>query len=237
MKLNILSKIPSFFLRLLNSLKKKITNIIVIINPKRDVNIEQNGIKNADSNVKDSDIKLTSKTIDLKEVKVIGRDDFNKEIHKKFNIEERHILVLYGQGGIGKTICSKYYAYTNKNYYKLILYMDFNENIKTTFATKCNFTENGFSRLSYEEKYIKIKEYLESLKEKCLILIDINDEEFNDFDINDIPENDNIKVLFATRCEDLCNATKIVVPKLKYEYLKQIFINNSEEINDNDNED
>ncbi|MDR0920538.1 MAG: hypothetical protein LBM93_15030 [Oscillospiraceae bacterium] len=70
---------------------------------------------------------------DLGGVEVIGRDDIIETIHREF--EQHRILVLSGQGCIGKTICSKYYANEHKNDYKLIRYMQFSSDIKTTLVT------------------------------------------------------------------------------------------------------
>ncbi|MDR0918920.1 MAG: tetratricopeptide repeat protein, partial [Oscillospiraceae bacterium] len=103
----------------------------------------------------------------------------------------------------------------------------FSSDIKTTLVNGCQLTEDGFKELSVDEQFIKIKNHLESLTEKTLLMIDINEGEPTD--LENLPGNDNIKILFTTRNEQHISAEKIKIENLSYEDLKKIFEKNAEE--------
>jgi tetratricopeptide (TPR) repeat protein len=200
------------------------------INGNDNTNIQVIGDNNIINNTNDNTPKLTSNTPDLGGVAVVGRKEIIEEIHEKFN--NNHILVLYGQGGIGKTICSKYYANEHKNDYNLIRYMTFSSDVKTTLVNGCKLED--FEKHSFDEQFSAVKHYLEGLSEKTLLMIDIN--EGVPADLENLPQNSNIKILFTTRKKEIISAEEIQISNLNYTDLEKVFINNSVEIKENDKE-
>ncbi|MDR0917822.1 MAG: hypothetical protein LBM93_01010, partial [Oscillospiraceae bacterium] len=146
---------------------KKRNNKSVIKGNNNTVVIGDNNNINTNNNTP----KLTSNTPDLGGVAVVGRKEIIEEIHEKFT--NNHILVLWGQGGIGKTICSKYYANEHKNDYYLIRYMTFSSDVKTTLVNGCKLED--IEKHSFDENFSAVKHYLEGLSEKTLLMIDINE--------------------------------------------------------------
>ncbi|MDR0919685.1 MAG: tetratricopeptide repeat protein [Oscillospiraceae bacterium] len=174
--------------------------------------------------------KLTSHFPDLGGVEVVGRDEVVDEIHKNF--EKHNRLVLHGQGGIGKTVCSLYYAREHQNDYDLIRHMSFNSDVKTTIVGGCPLNDVGFEKLTPDEKFAAVKQYLEGLDTETLLMIDINEGEPTDFE--NLPQNRNIKILFTVRNEEFSGYKKIPIGFLSYEKLKEIFVNNSDEIKEDE---
>jgi tetratricopeptide (TPR) repeat protein len=169
---------------------------------------------------------LSSNTPDLGSVIPIGRDELLKNIEQKF--ESNHIVLLYGQGGIGKSIVARYYANSNKNKYSLIRSMSFSKNIKNTLITGCQLNIEHFEDYKDDEQFLMIKRHLEKLTEKALLVIDINDENLSLIsDYEDLPQNSNIDILFTSRKRELIDCKELPVEELKYEQLKNIFINNA----------
>jgi tetratricopeptide (TPR) repeat protein/purine-nucleoside phosphorylase len=173
---------------------------------------------------------LSSNTPDLGNVIPVGREELLKKIELGF--ETNHIILLYGQGGIGKSISARYYANTHKRNYCLIRCMSFSNDIKQTLVMGCQLNVEHFSERLIDEQFHMIKTHLEKLTEKALIIIDINDENLSIInDYFNLPENNNIDILITSRKREILDSLELSVNELAYEQLKQIFLNNAKVYN------
>jgi tetratricopeptide (TPR) repeat protein len=152
-----------------------------------------------------------------------------EKIHAQF-IKNPNPIVIYGQGGIGKTTLARRYAELHSEDYKIKLSMEFYDNIKTTLLNGENnwsFLADNFQKLNSDKKIKLILNHLGSCKKTYLIRIDINKHNFKKIDCSDLPKNKNVKFIFTTRNEKLLPLYhKIKADKLGVEDLKIIFKNN-----------
>ncbi|MDR0920601.1 MAG: tetratricopeptide repeat protein, partial [Oscillospiraceae bacterium] len=195
--------------------------------------------------------KLFNKTLEIKRKpfsfnidEIRGRDDEYSAIKAAF--EHNDIVVLYGQGGIGKTTCAYYYAEKEKKEtYDCIFEFEFATNIDDTLVANIEFeNEKPQDKVKYDKKLKQIREYLETTDKKILFIININNIKSDIISLSTLPlnPNNNIKYLFTIREKDVLSFAKIKakeidIDKLGEDDLITIFKDNySKEIQLKDNE-
>lgn len=89
----------------------------------------------------------------------------------KKTFDETNIVMLKGEGGIGKTSIARQYYYENKNYYKRGHIIDASEGIKKAII-KINFDKVKNIQSNEDDIYIKNKQILEKYDKNSLIIFD-----------------------------------------------------------------
>jgi len=100
-----------------------------------------------------------------------GRKSQLDSIRKKFG-ERSFPIALTGIGGIGKTEIAKKYFHDNKGEYDYYGWINYENSLEESFLNSFDISFDFTIEDTNEDKYNKIKRYLNNLKKKVLLVID-----------------------------------------------------------------
>lgn len=161
----------------------------------------------------------------------IGRKDLFGQISDR--LFHKHIVILKGMGGMGKSCTAAKYANTNKEQYSTVQYVFFKKSLCNTILSMsfANLIEN---ERSDEEKYTSRLDILRSCGRSVLLVIDNMDVE-SDSNFNDLTEL-GCDVLITSRCNILgADDFLLPVPPLSPDEQVALFEKHYRPLN-NDNE-
>lgn len=125
----------------------------------------------------------------------VGRD---KEIEKLHSlIQDNNCVFIEGIGGIGKSEFVKKYIQLYKNEYTNIIYLRYNDNLKNMIADIQFVTD--IEKDDSEYRFHKHYNFLKSLRDDTLIVIDNFDTIIENESLFDDFINNEYKVIFTTR--------------------------------------
>lgn len=128
----------------------------------------------------------------------IGRKDLFGQISDR--LSQKHIVILKGMGGMGKSCTASKYANANKEHYATVQYVFFKKSLRSTILSMSfeNLIEN---ERSDDEKYAARLDALRNCGRSTLIVIDNMDVE-SDSCFNDLTET-GCDILITSRCNIL----------------------------------
>jgi len=132
----------------------------------------------------------------------IGRDDDINQMKDRLN--ENHMIVLQGFGGMGKSCVALKYVELNKSNYTYIQHIFFEENIRQTIL-RLEFQDYNDIKLLDEERYKNRLAILNKLGKETLIIIDnmdVSRDQMNHPSFKDI-ENLTCDIIITTRIKEL----------------------------------
>lgn len=165
--------------------------------------------------------------------KFIGRKDIFEQISDR--LMQKHIVILKGMGGMGKSCIAAKYAMTHKEQYNAVQYVFFKKNIYHTILNMsfANLIEN---ERSDDERYISRLDILRRSGGSILLIIDNMDiESDNHFD--DLIDC-GCDIIITSRCnilgvEDLL----LPVPPLSHDEQIELFEKHYRPLNDDEERD
>ena len=156
----------------------------------------------------------------------LGRDDDLQNIHKLLFGDEHCLLLVNGEGGIGKTsVASKYY-HENIDKYKHLIWVVVDKSVDDSLLNLAHELHLTFEQnQKHEDKIIAILKELMELSQPSLMVIDNAD------DMDELAKSHpmlrsctNLHVLVTTRVTELKDAEIYPVSQLSEEEAKKLFI-------------
>ncbi|MGN0639074.1 MAG: tetratricopeptide repeat protein [Huintestinicola sp.] len=160
----------------------------------------------------------------------IGRKDLFEQISDR--LAQKHIVILKGMGGMGKSCTAAKYANTHKEQYSTVQYVFFKKDLYHTILSMsfANLMEN---ERSDDEKYASRLDILRRRGSSVLLVIDNMDIEFDDH-FNDLMEC-GCDVIITSRCNILgAEDLLLPVPPLSRDEQVALFEKHYRPLNDDD---
>ena len=161
----------------------------------------------------------------------LGREDDLTRIHDKLFTASGNILLLTGEGGLGKTSLAARYFELYKSKYAHVAWVTSNRNLADallTLATPLGLTEDeSFLRLDIPQRIEKLLTAMSNLPEPCLLVID-NANELEDIKTYypKLQRCSNFRILFTTRINEYGTAAFLGIAPLPEYLALQMFRTN-----------
>ncbi len=156
----------------------------------------------------------------------IGRDELLEQIKRAFFDEQKRVLMLYGNGGVGKTaIASKYYHKYSDLYSHLIWIMAQSEGIDSALLSLASNLKIDLSNFSNKKEQIEaVLKEINSLTKPILMVVD-NADEYEDLVNNHIYllKMPNIHILITSRVSNFNEFEKIKINRLSPPLARALF--------------
>ncbi len=154
---------------------------------------------------------------------VLGRSDELNQIHQTLRADDRPLLLMNGEGGIGKTTLAACYWHNEQATYKHAAWLFVDGGIHSALLSLANTLSLTFDpQLSDEEQMARLLQRLASLDADCLLILDnANDPAELETCYLNLRKLPNCHVLLTTRVDEMAGAARLKIePLLKPEAIR-----------------
>ena len=203
-----------------NDIKTNKTEKIIIQNAERIYNIDKSNTAYLDSNG-----KKNLGAIPATPALFIGRDNSTKEIHEKLNKNDHLLLLVNGQGGIGKTTLASQYYFEYAAHYSHLIWLVSENGIKEAIVSLALSLDIVFAKnLTESQRLNEVVRVVLGLNKPILLIID------NANNIADLDENfqllrkfHNVHILITSRINNYEQIATYKVKHLSKKYANELF--------------
>jgi len=162
----------------------------------------------------------------IKPAVFIGREGFLAEIYKAFFEDGKRVVMITGNGGLGKTTVASRYYYNFQDEYSHLIWTINKKDIEDTILSlsiELGLKDDG--RVDKKTFLNKIIQKIDSLKKPLLFVID-NVDDYDDLMSNHqvLKKINNTHLLLTSRVQNFDEFEKLQVSKLKPEKAKELFL-------------
>ncbi|MFK7971321.1 MAG: NB-ARC domain-containing protein, partial [Bacteroidia bacterium] len=154
----------------------------------------------------------------------IGRETKLTEIHTRLHEEDHFLLLVNGNGGMGKTTIASRYFFDYEEDFQHLAWVFCEEKIADALLTLSPALGLKFEKEQEEERLSLLFHKLSNLKKPSLLIID-NANEDTDVDLfyPRLAALPNLKVIFTSRVTDLNDIPQIRIGELSEEKTLELF--------------
>jgi tetratricopeptide (TPR) repeat protein len=154
----------------------------------------------------------------------LGREDDLKNLHKLFT-EEKHVILLNGDGGVGKTALAAQYYAAYQDYYNHLGWVFMENNLADALLTLALPLEIHFSEtLAAAERLQVLLGELRNLKKPCLLVIDnANNQEELEKNYQSLYSCANFYLLLTTRITEFQQTCTFTIEGLPEDKALELF--------------
>ena len=157
----------------------------------------------------------------------LGRQADLAEIDRKFKAGES-IVVICGQGGMGKSELAKEYCRIHRDDYDMVCFAYYKGSVAATVTDGLLWNPGDWNEMPPAEQFAAKRGYINSLDNRVLLIFDDVTEMDDYADLLKICGR-NVDVLITTRAEKLIDARPVMLGRLGYEDgLLPLFRHNAE---------
>ena len=155
-----------------------------------------------------------------------GREGKLAEIYKAFFEDRKAVILLNGEGGLGKTTTASRYYHKYEDYYSHLIWAVNQNKIDDTLLSLAPYLQLQLDdRLSKEEQLRELLNAIDSLQKPVLMVID-NVDDYDDLMQNHryLQYTPNIHILITTRISTFAEFDKIKIERLSPQKAKELFL-------------